>query len=49
VLAHLPEPVRPAATVAYLTGWRIDSEVLPLEWRLVDFGAGEVKARSGED
>ncbi|MFN2447409.1 MAG: hypothetical protein ABR606_17715, partial [Vicinamibacterales bacterium] len=40
VLAHLPEPVRPAATFAHITGWRIDSEVLPLEWRQVDFGAG---------
>jgi hypothetical protein len=27
VLAHLPEAVRPAATFAYITGWRIDSEV----------------------
>ena len=26
VLAHLPAPVRPATTFAYLTGWRIDSE-----------------------
>ena len=33
VLAHLPEAVRPAATFAYIPGWRIDSEVLPLEWR----------------
>ena len=48
VLAHLPAPVRPAATFAYITGWRIDSEVLPLEWRQVDFGAGEVRLRSRE-
>jgi len=48
VLAHLPEPVRPAATFAYLTGWRIDSEVLPLEWRQVDFGAGEVRLDPGK-
>lgn len=49
----LREPVRPAATFAYITGWRIDSEVLPLEWRQVDFGAGEVtldpgKTKNGE-
>ena len=31
VLAHLPAPVRPATTFAYLTDWRIDSEVQPLE------------------
>ena len=48
MLAHLPEPVRPAATFAYLTGWRIDSEVLPLEWRQVDFGAGEVRLDPGK-
>ncbi|MGQ0736573.1 MAG: tyrosine-type recombinase/integrase [Acidobacteriota bacterium] len=48
VLAHLPEPVRPAATFAYLTGWRIDSEVLSLEWRQVDFGAGEVRLDPGK-
>ena len=48
VLAHLPEPVRPAATFAYLTGWRIDSEVLPLEWRQVDFSAGEVRLDPGK-
>lgn len=48
MLAHLPEPVRPAASFAYLTGWRIDSEVLPLEWRQVDFGAGEVRLDPGK-
>jgi integrase len=48
VLAHLPEPVRPAATFAYLTGWRIDSEVLSLEWRQVDFGAGKVRLDPGK-
>src|SRR5262249_58197351 len=48
VLAHLPEAVRPAATFAYLTGWRIDSEVLPLEWRQVDFGAAEVRLDPGK-
>ena len=45
--ARLPEPVRPAATFAYITGWRIDSEILPLEWRQVDFGAGEVRLEPG--
>ena len=48
VLAYLPEPVRPAASFAYLTGWRIDSEVLSLEWRQVDFGAGEVRLDPGK-
>jgi integrase len=48
VLQRLPEPVRPVATFAYITGWRIDSEVLPLEWRQVDFGAGEVRLDPGK-
>lgn len=48
VLGHLPEPVRPATSFAYLAGWRIDSEVLSLEWRQVDFGAGEVRLDPGQ-
>jgi integrase len=47
VLQRLPEPVRPVATFAYITGWRIDSEVLSLEWRQVDFSAGEVRFDPG--
>ena len=48
MLSRLPEPVRPAATFAYITGWRIDSEILSLEWRQVDFGAGEVRLDPGK-
>jgi integrase len=47
VVQRLPKAVRPAATFAYLTGWRIDSEVLSLEWRQVDFPAGEVRLDPG--
>ena len=43
VVAHLPEPLRPVMVFAYITGWRIHSEVLPLEWRQVDFKAGEIR------
>ncbi len=39
---HLPEYARPAATFAYLTGWRLKSEILTLQWRQVDFKAGVV-------
>ena len=42
VRRHLPAPLQPVITFAYITGWRIDSEVLPLEWPQVDFAAGEV-------
>lgn len=47
VLAHLPERRRGAITFAYVTGWRLASEVLPLEWRQVDFAAGEVRLDPG--
>jgi integrase len=43
VLAHLPSEIRPIVRFAAITGWRIASEVLPLEWRNVDFDAGEVR------
>jgi len=42
VRADLPECLRPVVTFAYLTGWRTRSEILPLEWRQVDFKAGTV-------
>jgi integrase len=47
VLPHLPEPMRPVVTFAYVTGWRINSEVLPLQWRQVDLKAGEVRLDPG--
>ena len=42
VRAYLPEYAQPAATFAYLTGWRLKSEILTLQWRQVDFKAGVV-------
>lgn len=47
VRAHLPEAYRGAVTFAYLTGWRIQSEVLALEWRQVDDYGGCVRLDSG--
>jgi integrase len=47
VLGHLPDALRPVIEFAYITGWRIASEVLPLEWRQVDFSAGEVRLDAG--
>jgi integrase len=49
VRAHLPHPIDAIATFAYLTGWRIDSEVLPLQWQHVDFESGEVRIWVGDD
>lgn len=43
VLAHLPHEIRPVIQFGAMTGWRIASEVLPLEWRQVDMTAGEVR------
>ena len=38
---------QPVIRFAYCTGWRIASEVLTLEWRQVDFAAGEVRLDAG--
>ncbi len=47
VLQHLPEDIKPIVTFAYYTGWRIRSEVLPMEWRQVDLSAGTVRLEPG--
>ena len=46
-LANLPAEIQPIIEFAYITGWRIASEVLPLEWRRVDFAGGEVRLDPG--
>jgi len=43
---HLPAPLRPLVRFMYLTGWR-RGEVTGLEWRQVDFAAGEVRLDPG--
>jgi integrase len=47
VRAHLPAALQPVVTFAYLTGWRVPSEVLALEWRQVDLKAGTVRLDPG--
>lgn len=47
VLKHLPAPVQPVATFAYVTGWRGPSEILPLTWPQVDFTGGVVRLEPG--
>jgi integrase len=47
VRRHLPEYVRPIVTFAYYTGWRIDSEILTMQWRQIDFAAGTVSLDPG--
>lgn len=47
VWARLPEDLQPAVEFAYLTGWRLKSEVLALQWWQVDFEAGMVRLEPG--
>lgn len=47
VQKHLPASMQPVVTFAYVTGWRINSEVLPLQWRQVDLRTGEVRLDPG--
>lgn len=47
VRARLPEDLRPAVEFAYLTGWRLRSEILTLQWWKVDFGAGMIRLEPG--
>ncbi len=47
VLRHLPHEVKPVATFAYITGWRILSEILPITWAQVDFKGGVVRLEPG--
>jgi len=47
VLKHLPKEIQPIVTFAYYTGWRIRSEVLPMQWRQVDLAAGTVRLEPG--
>lgn len=47
VLKHLPEDLRPVVRFGYITGWRMKSEVFPLQWRQVNFERGEVTLDPG--
>ena len=47
MLKHLPSEIRPVVLFAYSTGWRIRSEILPLQWKQVDLKAGTVRLEPG--
>jgi integrase len=47
VRSCLPEYARGIVTFAYITGWRVSSEILALEWRQVDLDANEVRLDPG--
>ena len=46
VCEHLPAPLRPVVTFAYLTGWR-KSEIFSLGWRQVDWPGRVVRLEPG--
>jgi integrase len=48
VLAHLPDDLQTVFTVAYLTGWRVKSEILTRQWAHVDFQSGWLRLEPGE-
>ncbi len=48
VLTELPDAIKPVAEVAYITGWRIRSELLTRQWMHVDFDAGWLRLEPGE-
>lgn len=48
VRAQLPEALRAVVTFAYLTGWRVPSEVLPLKWSQVDRDHGIIRLNPGQ-
>jgi len=47
LLLHLPGYLRPLITAAYVTGWRIRSELLPLQWHAVDLAARTIRLAPG--
>jgi integrase len=47
VLGKLPADLAPAIEFAYLTGWRLKSEIMPMQWRQVDLAAGVVRLEPG--
>jgi integrase len=47
VVAHLPDELKAVIRVAFVTGWRIRSELLTLQWSQVDLDAGEIRLEPG--
>jgi len=48
VVAELPEELKPIIEAAYLTGWRVRSELLTRQWSHVDFAGGWLRLEPGE-
>ncbi len=48
VLPFLNEDLKPVSEAAYITGWRVRSELLTRQWLQVDFKAGWLRIDPGE-
>lgn len=48
VLDHLPDHLKPVLATAYITGWRMHSELLTRQWRHVDLAKGLIRLEPGE-
>ena len=48
LLPHLPDYYRGWVRFAYLTGWRVKSEIFTRQWRHVDMNAGIIRLEPGE-
>jgi integrase len=48
VLVHLPESLKPVFTTAYVTGWRVKSEILTRQKCHLDIKAGWLRLEPGE-
>lgn len=48
VVAAPPDDLKPLIEAAYLTGWRLRSELLTRQWEHVDFKAGWLRLKPGE-
>jgi integrase len=48
VLAGLPDDLQAAFAVAFITGWRVKSEILMRQWAHVDFHSGWLRLEPDE-
>jgi integrase len=46
--AHLPTDLRPVIETAFITGWRVRSEIVTRQWSHVDFAGGWLILEPGE-
>lgn len=48
VVSCLPDALRGVVTFAFITGWRVPSEVLTLQWHQVNLAAGTIRLDPGQ-